>query len=254
MSTGSSLLLATVVAALAGAAAGALAGSLLAPSASPRSVDDASVRAAAPPASANAAEYSGTNDDLVLEVGILRSENQELRRRLDALERELSASGSRVPVATDPASTPEVLGSDDPRFLANVNDALGEIRSEEERQALERWQALQNEKIESRLNRVAEDIGLSAYQIEEMRKLLLERERKRQEISQLGKEHGNKQQTRASLRLLRETSDAHLATILTPEQLKAYLSIEGGRDEKRYGGEERESADENSKGRRNRES
>ena len=90
-------------------------------------------------------------------------------------------------------------------------------------------EAARAQRIEDRLARLTTDLGLSSYQVDEMRAFLTEQEAKRAAIwESLSEGVGDPGGVREAMRTLRKEGDENLSTILDPEQLAAYREQQGG--------------------------
>ncbi|HED64085.1 MAG TPA: hypothetical protein ENJ09_00890 [Planctomycetes bacterium] len=184
-------------------------------------------------------------EELVRRVAALERENEELRLRLSTLEsrpapraseREPLASSiepvsasTRTALETELRSTAEGQALDPEVFQARVDEALQRIREREEEQRIQEREQARAERIENRLAQLEEDLGLSPYQVDEMRTFLTDQEKRRAELWQsLGDGTGDRTTIREGMRALREESDATLTTILDPGQLEAYREQSSG--------------------------
>jgi DNA repair exonuclease SbcCD ATPase subunit len=231
----------TVLTALivAGASAGvaALTTSLLVDT---RSGPERSASIAAPPPAQMAA-----GQDVSELVRGLREENLALQQRIEELEALVAREiASRVPVeapgapakgAAGPAAQVATLLGDGsgelpPAFVASVGQALKEIRDEEDRQREVKRSEERSARIEQRLTELQEELGLSGYQVTEMRGALTTLEEKRDALRQsLYASGGDRREMFEAFRTLYEETSAQLQTILTPEQFAQYQQSDRGR-------------------------
>ena len=187
-------------------------------------------------------------DDWRSQLDAVRLENAALQERLAALETRLEqglALRQAVPTSAEDASgggeveLAALLNERGPlpeTFVASVGTALERIRAEEE--AAEEAARLQRqaERVEERLARLREDLGLSGYQESEMRTVLVEAETRRNELRDLMRESDDRQSIREGFRDLRDDSREAMELFLTPEQLAAYEESESGFGDWRRGG------------------
>jgi len=178
-------------------------------------------------------------DDRLNEHG---HEMKRLRERIAMLERRPEAS-ARLPLASEflTAGEPEAAhaqmsslldGEPSGNLVASVDAALRQIRADERREAEDRREAAQLDKIDRRLDRLQERLGLSDYQIDEMRDVLRKQDSTRNELLALRKQAEDKELYREGRRALEEETRASLATILTLEQLEAYERAENRGDDR----------------------
>jgi hypothetical protein len=174
----------------------------------------------------------------------LGAENAMLGQRIAELETRLaSALGARaaeaeplaptrtaVPVesaaATVAAPGPRPL---DPDFVASVDQALDEIRAREEQQREEKRKELQAQRIEERLTRYQETLGLSNAQVRDMRSVLIAQDDKREALraSMEGGE-GDRRTMFEGMRTIRDETNSALSGFLSAEQLRLYQEQEEG--------------------------
>ena len=212
-------LLTVVIAGIVGAASAAGTAVLLAPSTSER----AQVAAANP---------IGPKKSYDEALGELRRQNDELLMRIAALEsRPDAAPAVRAPVGDDGfkdevrnwmASFEDESGQVPEAFVASVGDALDQIREQERLERQQEMADAQAQRLEERLNQLREELGLSQYQVDEMRTVLTEQDLKRAELFAGGWENVDRGAMRETMQTMREETDKALATILTPDQLEGY--------------------------------
>ena len=181
------------------------------------------------------------------EVTELEEHHAALSARLMTLEQTLANRVARDPRSageTDPAlpgrieplasrARPEAAEEPDASgpFVDTVYSALQEIRADEERERDVLRQEAREARVEARLERLVDQIGIGGYQMDQMRELLLWRETTRDELRAaegLRDREGIKEDYRA----MREETEDRLAGILLPEQLDAYRKSEQRRDRK----------------------
>jgi hypothetical protein len=192
------------------------------------------------------------DDELAAQLRELELQNLDISERLRTLEESLALLGSRRVVADTPAELEEQerdesiaalaaalrSGQGPDEFQVLVENALQEIRAQEEREReLEREQQIL-ERVDRRLEELSEELGLTGYQVDAMRPILVERDAKRMELSEKVRESGSWMAFREEYTELREATLERLADVLTPEQLERYERSEnpfgGGR--RRAGG------------------
>jgi hypothetical protein len=216
-------LLTVVIAGVVGAASAAGTAVLL----SPQSSERAQVAAADPLA---------PKTDYDAQFGELRKQNEDLLLRIAALEtRPAPAAAMRAPVGDDGfqdevrnwmASFEDESGQVPEAFVASVGDALDQIRDQEREERSQQMADAQAERLEERLGELKEKLGLSQYQVDEMRTVLTEQNLKRAELFAGGWENIDRGSMRETMQTMREETDTALATILTPDQLEGYEQSE----------------------------
>lgn len=221
-----------VISILAGAAAGfvgALVPSLLSPG--PARGERAQQVAPAEPG-----DQAYDDRSLRGDIEDLRMLGEDLNLRLRSLEEQgMFADAGRAAVAPkemDPASFGDDLaalatalreGRTTENFQVLVASALDEIREQEdqERQAREHEQML--ERTELRLTDLTEELGLTPYQVKELRPLLVAQEEKRMELFTAMREGtGDFSNVREQMRTIRDEHIQAVSVVLAPEQLEKY--------------------------------
>ncbi len=221
-----------VISILAGAAAGFVAAfvpSLLSPA--PARGERASEIVPSSPA-------GQTYDDrrLLGDVDDLRMLGEDLNLRLRALEESLALADTGrsavAPQAVDSSSYGDDLnalaaalreGRTTENFQVLVASALDEIREQEENERNLKEHEQMLERLETRLVDLTEELGLTPYQVKEMRPLLLAQEEKRMELFNAMREGaGDFRNVREEMRTIRDEHVQAVANVLTPEQLEGY--------------------------------
>jgi hypothetical protein len=231
-------------------AAGALMGAVAGGAASfliPSAGGEGSARTAIDPSSQSRAE-------LVATVDRLKTENEDLRARVDALEtRNVMAEGmaaTRMSVDSEgaPPSNEELLASleqlamalQNPSsaasvptgFRAMVDQAIEDRTAEERAQReLEREQQRLARNTE-RVNQLAEELGLDAWQSEEMLTVYIERdaafEALRDELRDSGMGGRNFRNAGESFTQLNDEYTQKIQGVLSPEQYEKYQEQNSG--------------------------
>jgi hypothetical protein len=217
-------------------------------------------RAAAREPAPDSAREAGAAEEARRALDDLRMENSALAERIAALEARLAeVASTRTPLAAEPgpvASDGELSGSIaelaaaqgvavTPEFVASVGQALETIRAREEAEREQRRKELQAQRIEDRLAKLQQELGLSNRQVSDMRTVLAAQDDKRETLfasmrDSMGDPRGDPGQAREGFRAIRDETIASLQTILTPEQLEGYKRSEDsdfGRREFRRGPE-----------------
>ena len=225
-------LLTVVIAGVVGAASAAATALFFTPDSSNR----ARVAAASP---------TGQQNDYGREIGELRRQSEDLLLRIAALEsRPAPVASVRAPIADDgsaddlrsgPASFEDPSGEVPQAFVASVGDALDQIRDQEREERRTTMAEAQAERLEERLTELQAELGLSAYQVDELRPVLTAQNEKRAEFFSAGWENIDRGSIRETMQAIREETDQALGTILTPEQLEGYGQSER-RDRGGFGG------------------
>ena len=119
-----------------------------------------------------------------------------------------------------------------PAFVASVGQALSEIRAEEERvRDIERKER-QAQRLEERLATLRDELGLSGFQVSEMRGVLVTQDDKREALRAAGRDGVDRQAMFEGYRKIQEETYTALGAVLSPEQLDGYKKAE----ESEYGG------------------
>ena len=186
---------------------------------------------------------AGSDAELLERIEALAEENRALRRRVETLELR-PALVPRAPVEgfvseeafeafrkefraslagrNGPSSEPEEL-------KGQVADALIEIRREEAVSAVRDYQEKRAARLEEDLTRLSDWLALEAYQVDEMRALLLaqyEREEEQRRLWEAGIDRESLAETKRSDG---ERFRSDLERTLTPEQLEPFWTkISGG--------------------------
>jgi len=214
-------LLTVVIAGVVGAASAAGTALLI----SPGSSDRAPVAAASPTSQKN--DY----DD---EIGELRRQNEDFLLRIAALESRPASAAlvpARAPIGDDGfeeevrdwmASFEDQDGQVPEAFVASVGDALDQIRDQEREERQVSMAEAQAERLEERLTELQTELGLSQYQVDELRPVLTSQNERRAELFAGGWENIDRGSMRENMQAIREETDKALSTILTGEQLEGY--------------------------------
>jgi hypothetical protein len=231
------LLSSALVAALVGAASALLVHSFVADERrAPESAHPAPAHGSLAGASLQAASTDST--ELARQLRTLEAEHGELVARLEALERrpEPEARVALAPArASDSASNAKVdaAGLAPEVVQESVVQALESIRAEERAEAARAREQRELERIEERLTRASEQLGLAPGQTNDLRALLL-RQRAEREALEAQREAGADRETyRAAVEEQRKRELAVLTSILTPAQFEAYQRRETARGDDR---------------------
>ncbi len=172
----------------------------------------------------------------------LRMENAALTARLTALETRLAElQSTRTPAlpsgeersverladdsldAGRPASSLEVT----PAFVASVSTALDAIKAREEAERETKRKELQAQRIEERVAKLQQDLGLNNRQASDLRTALITQDDKREALFQGMRDGlGDPRDMRESFRVIRDETHASLQTVLTPEQFAGFQKTE----------------------------
>jgi len=188
---------------------------------------------------------TGSIDALLARIDVLQRTNEELMLRMAALEsRPASVAPARTPVAEAPV---EVLPADEralrelianfspqgnvtDAFIDRVGQAMSVIEEEQQRQRDEERRLEREARLEDRLSELRVDLGLSQYQVDEMRTVLSTSEAKRSEMWAGARDGaGDREGMREAMREIRDASDAALKKILDPDQYARYQESQGDR-------------------------
>lgn len=177
------------------------------------------------------------------ELEELRRGQTELLQRLAALELRLEELAS-ARTAVAPERAPEEAWGDapgaiagrpspvealelSPAFVASVEAALDRIQKAEEAEREKTRKELQAQRIEERVARLQQELGLTQRQASDVRSLLLAQDEKREALfAGLREGTGDPGAAREGFRALREDALAELERILTPDQYATYLKSE----------------------------
>jgi hypothetical protein len=110
-----------------------------------------------------------------------------------------------------------------------VSDVLTDIRADEERERREQAEEARRTLLEERLGVLAKDLGLAAYQTDELRTLATRQMERMSEVFEDSRSGGDFTTARDTMRALRDEAQADLARILTPEQLQRFEDERMGR-------------------------
>ena len=172
----------------------------------------------------------------------LRMENAALTERLNALEAFLAQMQStRTPTvssdgdhaeraaddAPDAASRSGTAPEVSPAFVASVGKALEAIQAREEAEREARRKELQAQRIEERVAKLQQELGLNHRQASDLRTALIAQDDKREALfAGMRDGLGDPRDLRDSFRVIREETHATLQTVLTPEQFNGFVQSE----------------------------
>jgi hypothetical protein len=210
-----------------------------------RALDPGPGRAAERPALAHAPLGAAAAPDVSAiprALDELRLENAALSERLSSLEARLAELQSlRTPLASLGAAPAERPADDDPdaalrsgatievtpAFVASVGKALDTIQAREEAEREAKRKELQAQRIEDRVAKLQQELGLTNRQASDLRTALITQDDKREALfAGLRDGLGDPRDLRDSFRVIRDETHATLQTVLTPEQFSAYVQTE----------------------------
>lgn len=172
----------------------------------------------------------------------LRLENASLQERLSALEARLAeVQSTRMPLAVQTgqgeAVAAELSGEAGarqaamleltPEFVASVDRALDTIKAREDAERELRRKELQAQRIEERVTKLQQELGLNNRQSSELRTTLITLDDKREALfASMRDGQGEPRDMRETFRTLRDETNTTLQTFLTPQQFEAYQKSE----------------------------
>lgn len=173
----------------------------------------------------------------------LRMENAALTERLSALEARLAElQSTRTPAAPSGGESPAERPADDapgavlrpdlvfdvtPAFVTSVGKALDTIHAREEAEREAKRKELQAQRVEERVAKLQQELGLNHRQATDLRTALITQDDKREALFQGMRDGlGDPRDMRESFRVIRDETHASLQTVLTPEQFAGYLKTE----------------------------
>ncbi len=185
--------------------------------------------------------------DLRAELEELQSQNREMQSRIDMLEMlpDVSsvAPAARTSVAEEESLAEkermldELLGrmsqADDgatvpPNLTDQVKQVYADIRREEEEAREKEREQRRKDAFDDRINRYAKELGLNAYQTNQMHETLTKEalafETAREKIREAGDFSG----MRDAMATIRTTTRDSLGTFLSHEQMQKYDEMSGG--------------------------
>jgi len=216
-----------------------------------RAFDGATGREAGPRTEARetAAESPGLGSSVLSRaLDDLRMENAALTQRLAMLEARLAElQSTRTPVATAGEERRAERPADDapdaalhsgatldvtPAFVASVGKALDAIKAKEEAEREVKRKELQAQRIEERVARLQQELGLTNRQSSDLRTALIAQDDKREALfTSMRDGVGDPRDLRESFRVIRDETNATLQAVLTPEQFNDYVQ----RDDSDFG-------------------
>jgi len=172
-------------------------------------------------------------DALLAQLRSLEVANDDLRARIHALEARPS-DDARVQVAESETPRPEELAALPPEEVhATVAKALEDLRANEKAEAQRVREQREAERLEERLKRMSDQLGLSPAQVADIRALLVAQRDARDDLEQRRESLGSRDAYRTERDALRELEEESLARILTPTQLESYRGRDARRDDPR---------------------
>jgi len=175
------------------------------------------------------------------EVRELRSSQEELALRLDAVESRPRPVAARTPV---PAESPEALDevrdmvaaikdpspATAPGLETYVLDVLDQKEAQEEAARLQRRETARQERLRQRVDDLTQELGLSGYQSQEMLTILTDESTRRDTIFTEMRESGDwdRRAIREKMGGIRDETNTALGDVLTPDQLDRYHQLERG--------------------------
>ncbi len=177
-------------------------------------------------------EVQAVASGLETEVAALRSENQELRARVEALESrpvgEARAAVTSVEeVAAAAAAKLQVEGaragaSGTGEVYTQVEQALEAIRTAERDEAARAREQRELDRMEERLTQMAERLGLSPGQVNDLRAHMIAQEKIEDDLREQREAGMERDAYRVAREQARDAEREELARILSPEQLEQY--------------------------------
>ncbi len=170
----------------------------------------------------------------------LRTEMQELARTNRRLQERLDVLETRPAVVHVPAAPAEVAAEtvrevevEPPPPVADrnerpvvlkeqVSEALQAIRAEEERQREEDREKRRQERTEEQLARLAQELGLNAYQTNQLRDAMAKQREKWDAARESVRENGDWEGIRTAMEKVREEMNVTLGTFMTREQIDKF--------------------------------
>jgi hypothetical protein len=209
------------------------------------------------PVEARSSSAASTEEPAMLELSNLRRETQDLRMRIAELEARSDASTSEPP-ARKPAPPPDKATEDlsesaalrtgdassQPMLTAQVEQALTDIRAAEDAERAERRKEAMEIALESRVDQLAQDLGLASWQKNELRTALGTAQEKREELWESLRESPERWAIRDSfrdqMRAISDETHQALSGFLTEDQLQHFEAetppwFRGGFDEREDG-------------------
>ena len=188
------------------------------------------------------AEAARRDDELRLGLEALREETRALAARIERLERHPIPEG-RQPLVVEASPTAELPREDaaarpavdlPPELLLDqVGEALSRIRAEEQAEEQRRADERQAQRLEERLARLSDELGLAPQQVRELRTLWIAQEERRQELRLRLQESRDRQAYLEERKEQHAANEEELARILTPSQLEGLRQREERRDDSR---------------------
>lgn len=193
-------------------------------------------------------DASSTDSEAMVEVAQLRetienlqSRNEDLIHRLDLLENRPVVSDTSTRVDADESKAglsdelaPELrdlvasLRSQDrglpENMVSEIEQVISDIEAKKEAQRREDQKKREAERLEERLTEMAKELGLSPFQVTEMRKTLTSLEEKRDAMRDQMRDgpNGDWEKMRASFDQLRAETRTELSRFLNGDQLQKY--------------------------------
>jgi hypothetical protein len=177
-------------------------------------------------------EVQAVASGLETEVAALRSENQELRARVEALESrpvgEARATVTSVEeIAAAAAAKLQVEGaragaSGTGEVYTQVEQALEAIRTAERDEAARAREQRELDRMEERLTQMAERLGLSPAQVNDLRAHMIAQGKIEDDLREQREAGMERDAYRVAREQARDAEREELARILSPEQLEQY--------------------------------
>jgi len=193
---------------------------------------------------APALEAATVASGLETEVAALRSENQELRARVEALEgrpvgEARAAVTSVEEVAAAAAAKLQVEGKVPPapgEVFTQVEQALEALRTAEREEATRAREQRELDRMEERLTQLAERLGLTPAQVNDLRAHRIAQEKIEDDLRAQREAGMERDAYRIAREQARSVEREELARILTPEQLEQYNARKDREDRGRDAG------------------
>jgi len=190
----------------------------------------------APEPASEVASEAGPTVDLVAQLQVLREENAVLSDRIEQLElRPMQTERTPAIASTDPAFEEEVRAwmeemekGDGPVpvvLQSKVEQVLASIREQEEFQEQQVKLQRRDEFITSTIAKIAPDLGLTQYQMDEMNRTWVAKSEGDAELGRLWNEGIDRENIGELKRTNEEAHQADLQAFLSTEQYQSYTAM-----------------------------
>lgn len=116
----------------------------------------------------------------------------------------------------------------DEELSTRVGEVIAQMRAQEEEQREQAREEARQNLLDEQIAKLTEELGLSYYQAEEMRRILTAQSSQFRAVLEDAREKGTWGSMRDDLRGLRESTESELAALLSPSQLEGYQGSEWG--------------------------